>query len=362
MYLKKRKYQEEKVDLIYLIGQRRMLSKTEYAGKLLTQPYDRYREVYYQRRLVDLFEGLRDQIWFADRYLGEPQASRSKKPAEMRFVVVEDISYGMTRSDIVTCFGGHEDVLDVYITQNGVRRQYKRDVYINIAEGCDVDEFISSIGDQHAPYLLDLSGKQIREVCKITLSEAQGILDNFLRLHSPETSPNEPETGTDLEKIMLRLREEFLYCVVCSRQFDNYATMLRCCSAHSEDDFSQRSIEIASTPRDFSTIAYVDDDVEIGNFIIRTPESTFRCRSCQKLFEGFDFVKNHLSAKHPDIIQEVQGKKENFYRFIRNLDLFMLEIVEGTTDKRTPPFGRGHMNNNAVVYDFPHLFSGDVQI
>lgn len=340
------------MDLNYLVEQRRMLSKTEYANKMLPQPYDRYREVYYQRRLVDLFEELRGQIWFVDRYLGDMPAIRPEVPATMRFVLIENIPYGMSRLDAMNCFGGYDGVVSIYITQNGVRRQYRRDVYVNISDNCDANELMSAIGGQ--PHFLDLSKREIEEVCRVTLAEARGILGNLAGSQADEQD--------DAGKITRRLREEFLYCVTCSRQFDNYATMMRCCSSHAESDFSQRNIEIASTPRDLGSVVYTDDDAEIASFIIRTPESTFKCRSCQKLFEGFDFARNHLSAKHPDIILEIQSKRENFYKFIKNIDVFMLEVVEGTADGGVPHFGRSRTNSGAVVYDFPCLFSGDIRI
>lgn len=336
---------------------------------LFTQSYSKYLELYYQRRLIDVFSDFRMHQWFIDRYLDGNTPSDHTIPSSPYFIIIEDIDDTMSADLIMKNFKSREDVINVYITQKGSSGNYKRDVYINISQDEDQKRVIEAL-----PYktsYLDISDKHIDEVYNVSIEDARAIFQSlcFLSKKSPDetldsfVSGNNPSISDDriAELYVHALRKIFRYCTICSKQYDNYVSMIRQCSEHSLNDYCPRNIEIAAIFKDFSGITYIDEDLEVERHIIRTPEATFRCKNCSKLFNSFEYIKQHLYSRHPELIQDTKSKKENFKKFIDSIDFFILETVEGTSEKEPPSFGRSRKNPNIVVYDFPKLFSGDIK-
>lgn len=358
----KRGHSEQRVDLVFLLGQRRMLTKTEYAGKLLAQSYTRYQELYYQRRFLDIFELYKGQVWFAERYLADHGGSDTPTPAGNRYIVIEDIAEGMSEEEAHKLFGNRDDVLGISIVQKGMFNHYRRDVYAGIAPECDAEAYINAISDRYRAFVMDLSSLRIEEICKVSLTEAKDLYRALCRLSRKDLVSASIVDECSVETVLGRIREEFLYCTICAKQYDNRPAMFQRCSRHEESDFSYRNIELATTPKDFSKVSGMQEDDEISRYAVATPEETFRCKVCQKLFQGADFVYNHIRSKHADLMQDIERKVRDFQKFMSNVDCFILEVVEGTADRRMPLWGRGATHSELVAYDHPQAFTGEIHL
>ncbi|KAI4290944.1 hypothetical protein PAPHI01_0218 [Pancytospora philotis] len=356
----KREYADERVDFVFLIEQWRMLTADEYAAKQLAQPYARYQEVYYQRRIAEVYGAYKDAAWFSERYLSEGERAEQPRPEQPPsvYVVVESVSERMAVPEIHKCFGSSADVLATFIEQKGMQAQYKRDVYLQMAADCDVEAFIGAIGEQYRAYAIDLNSLPMEDLYTGSLEEARAVYRALCRLQrcGLDAAAGMASTG----EVVKALQDDFFYCLTCARKYDSYVAMRHVCSTHRADSLNARAVKLLTAPKDFSKVYYPYEARDIDRNLIRLSGSDFKCALCSKTFEGIDCITNHLVSRHPSVLEETDRNKRSFYRFVDGIDCFALALLEGTCDKRLPHWISGPDNGGKVVYDFPHLFSGEI--
>ncbi|KAI5176093.1 hypothetical protein PAEPH01_2234 [Pancytospora epiphaga] len=359
----KRGHSEQIVDLVFLLGQRRMLTMSEYAGKLLAQPYTRYQELYYKRRLSDIFEFYGNQVWFRERYLeNERRQNKEAVSNGNKYIVIEDIDEGITREELYRTYGSVDGVVSVSIAQKGTFGRFMRDLYVEVSEECNLDGYLKEVPKRYNAFILDISMMKINEICRIALVEAKKLYGVLCNLYGDGQVPESVLGETSTLSVLAAMRNEFLYCSICSKKYDNVPSMHRQCSRHSESDFSCRNIELATTPKDFSKICDLQESDDMCRYIIADHEEAFRCGVCQKRFQGTEFVYNHIKLKHSDLVDALAKKREDHRRFVLNIDFFILELMEGTSDKRMPLWGKSSINYRQTVYDYPLIFTGEISI
>lgn len=365
----KRKFQDYKVDLIFLVSQNRLLSKTEYESKSLPQSYSRYLELFYQRRLIAIFSEFKNRTWFIDRYFKEEPVTRPDSYSSPRFIVIEDIDQTMPYSLIKDTFANNQEILDIFIDQQDYEHKYTRNVYLNIKNTTDAEELISSLCFSSKAYSMEIKN-EIKEFYQLPLNNAQNILEELCKqdnvnvkdVYDTFIKDNNLENGESIETYVKILRNKFRFCTFCVKQYDSVASMHRYCSLHLNMTHCSRNVEILATPRNLNNIDYINEEMELAKHYSKTPDNTFKCNVCTKLFGGMEYIKQHLSTKHPDLIAETQKKKESFEKFTKNIDFYILDIVNGTEYKNTPDYAEVNVEDTAVIYDFPHLFSGEIKL
>jgi hypothetical protein len=111
---------------------------------------------------------------------------------------------------------------------------------------------------------------------------------------------------------------------------------------------------------DFGIMKNINFDFLLGRIIQKVEDKVFMCSLCEKKFETEEFTENHQKNKHGEEMKNRKVKYENFFKFIDSLDLFVLNLVEGSFEN-TPWFFKKR-DEKTIVYDMNHVFSGEIEI
>lgn len=68
-------------------------------------------------------------------------------------------------------------------------------------------------------------------------------------------------------------------------------------------------------------------EAEVMKHIQKENDAKYRCRECSKLFKGEDFVRKHIKAKHPALIDDFTIDIEMFNAFCRDPNKLRVEPV-----------------------------------
>lgn len=358
------------IDIYYLANQRILLSELEYYNRRLPRPYSEYCELYYQRRIVDIFDDFKDKKWFIERYLTEVKSPQQRHLRGKFVIVVEDLDPDAFAADIIKTFESSAAVKSVFISLKGPREDFKRNAYLLLNDNFDPHAIIKSLSLPYETFVVDLENLSINEICLISSAKAFEIIKSLCSLNkiNIETLQEEIDAAKDMNEedkamhYIKLLRDKFLFCHICYKQYDNDIDMLISCSKHSESNLNRRNIDILCNPKDFKHLNYMNEMNELQKHMIRTAEGNFKCLECHKDFESYEFASKHIVSKHPVLFTEINEQQTLFGNLIQNIDLFLLDVLEGTFIHPLPFFCKNYISSRIVVYDLPHLFSGEIKL
>ena len=132
MEIRKRANPKVMIDIHYLLNQTKIISKEEYKGRLINQPYSHYLEIFYKRRILEVFNIFFRENWFIQRYLTKRDSEVCNDFKSKLFVVIRDVasdlSHEKSMSDLIKTHSG--SIEKFFISQRGFECGFKRDYFL----------------------------------------------------------------------------------------------------------------------------------------------------------------------------------------------------------------------------------------
>ncbi|KAK6090644.1 hypothetical protein P3W45_000367 [Vairimorpha bombi] len=333
----KRSLTHENIDIFFLLNENRILTQSELKKVLPKENYGEYIKGFYRRRLIDIFNKNYECPWFAQKYL------KGKKEFKVWNFDFKNVYYLISEVSVDEDFSRLSEIsgyINHYlITPEG----FKMSIVIEMKEERNISEDILPIFVCNE-VKIDLI-KQEDLLCKDKQNSNQEILNalvNFYKIDLPKT--DDP------------LRNVFLYCTSCNKQYDSDVEMNYKCNKNCVGDTRRK--ELLANYTDFSYMKNVHMDFIIKSNIIKYEETVYQCAYCDKRFESENFINLHYEKKHKDELELRNKKYEEYKMFIDNIDLRILHLAEGSLEGK--PWYAKLADNGKVVYDMNRVFSGDI--
>lgn len=353
-------YEDEIIDLPFLLNAPRVLSEIEFNRKMPRSSYPQYFETFLKRKITDIFQKYSASQWFKDRYL---QINNSKNNLEAEKVgasfskalVIRNISATMPFAKVIERVLILCPKVHILTTQGGYDQNFCKTLYIPFKDCNGAEIALESLKKEFNVQILDLEHDVSSENTLATLNQAKAILKELQKYEkAPEIDISEPSVDS-YSKV---LRENFNFCLICCEKFDNPIECALACKMHSKKDFSVRNLDILGFPKkldeiNFSFCAFED-------YYSRTPENNFDCRLCDKTFSSREHAITHISNKHNDVSTVVAEKEENFRMFLEHIDFFLFDLALGTSTKTEPYYAKASLEDSTIIYDLPCTFSGEI--
>lgn len=364
---KRRHHEDWHVDLPFLLNAESMLTEEEFLCKMPSQSYTNYMGRFLRRRVVDVFERNVHRQWFRDRYLRESNSDIQPSFASSKFILLRDIAGDAPIESLASelqCISG---VVGVYASQNDGARGFTRDMYLNLSPGIDPESVVVHMEQGYSPVMFDMavdiaenylaSLSQLESVyavlCHLNNFDENSMFDSFF-MQGEKTTEKSVQSYTEI------LRNVFNFCTTCCRQYDNRCAMVFHCSKHTVQNFCSRALDLLGCTRDFPYTDISPCEGEQERLVSRTPEGRFRCIRCAEIFLSMELVTSHLASRHKELWESIGREHSSFTRFLGRIDPFILTMIQGYTDRVTPPYATVTTDKSTVVYDMPEIFSGDI--
>ncbi|ELA42744.1 uncharacterized protein VICG_00059 [Vittaforma corneae ATCC 50505] len=366
---KRRYYENEIVDLPFLLNAPRILTENEFKRKLPDASYSQYFDYFLKRKTLDIFLKYSNAQWFKDRYLNDSVEYSSPKDIQnftqkqaSKFIQIKNISGHVPLSEVVAKVKSIIPTSEILVSQNGSENNFTRNMFV-VGNGFGQELAIDNLRALFDVDIADISGKEVTNFSMANLDQAQRIFEELLKYENKdcitENLANEVRSKKDIDTYAKVLREDFYFCIDCCKKFDNWVDMVLSCSKHSQNDFCSRKFDILGHPKNIYLIKQSTESFE--RYYSKTQEKNYMCNQCEKTFLSVEFVTNHLRNKHKDIVSRIMESNSKLFRFLDRIDFFMFEMIFGTDQKSVPYYGICNVREGAVVYDIPCVFSGEIK-
>ncbi|KAM0686239.1 hypothetical protein COBT_002541, partial [Conglomerata obtusa] len=398
MNQKRRYYQasakEIIVDETYLIKSYRMVTEKE-LSLLVNYPYKNYLVDFYKDKIKKLFTLHFNNTWFKERYLINKnnkelytknldafnlrinELGNLKLDANIEFpfypytqkniFVSGELSYESRDKLLEMCsmcpgFNGMEIIISFF------KHQILRNIIITLNDSTDVDGSLHFMKDMSnslynfEPLIFkevfcSVSNLCLEEIDKIFIHT---LVKKFAKLYQIEIIIDETK---DLDYYILLLRFVFNYCYYCVVQYDSQIEMIKCCGCYhirnnnaGDRKVFNRKNEIITQEKNFDNLrpkTTALDDTFFKN--VKRDISGFLCTLCDKQFETENTIKTHLQKRHNDKIEINENFNKNYNLFLDNIDVKLLNNLEGIEDWKFPIFlhniEKENVIKNEIVYD-----------
>lgn len=372
---RKRRYYEEGedvfIDLPFLINSEKILTEKEFKEAIHNYDYASYFVKFLKRRATTCFDLYSTSQWFKDRYLKDKTDSVLQDGT--LFVIVKNIPSNLSEDDLIDQFSKLENISGVYLSRINISDFKSKNIFLLITDAEKIQSTIENLSLKHEVEKIDISEINIKEnynipqktlhcifnnLCSISNLEPEKICENFFKKYSKYNS-------ITTESLTALLRDTFNFCPVCCKQYDSKVEMLVNCSNHDEKKFCARSLTIFSYSCDYQSLkSSIQSKDETQKMILNTPENTYKCKKCSKIFSSLGYICTHINSKHWSDLMDYEKASILKCLFVGRLDFFMLDLLCGTQDGIPPSYARPQSSNssNQVVYDAPSIFSGNITL
>jgi len=362
----KRKYQEAEgiVDLPYLINAPRALSETELKRKFPNTTYSQYIESFFRRRVQSLFSSFCNTQWFKDRYFTEEEHSVYHGQIS-RCIRLSGVSGSSRLADVVRSVKTHVPTATVLVSDGKQEDDFERTLFV-VGEDLNLEEAVDALKDTFEVDIVDLSGTKIVNHNAPGLPQIKKVFEELIKyerrraVHVKDEDIARVVSTDTVECYSSFLRENFYFCTECCRKFDNQVEMLLNCANHTERSFCGRNYEILGYPKGVEQLKRTTET--LGSHYSLTREQNYICKHCSKTFSSVEFVVTHLKNKHENITRHIPENSELMMGFLDRIDFFMFGLIFGTNVRSVPYYGACEVKENAVVYDMPGVFSGEMTL
>lgn len=402
------------VDIFFLLNQRKVLTKKEFLAVLPRASYLSYMQAFYKRKLNKIFSACCNSEWFRRRYtdncvpgccdvvgrlrafLDSGACSTSERFSDYCHsnILVKNIPETMAYEDIEDLARKCLYFREFSMYQQEQRRSFGCVGVISIDGDCEEAlRFMESVTDRslkitfEAACFDDIKVRKCGLRGKAIVVAARDVFAAFLERclrHVPDAAHESCSDVLEaldrkaeascrpLDLYAVALRQVFLFCIFCYRQYDTvYEMRVLCGDWHvSVDDADEnaeakrmllRKHEIYMGCRSFDFLRTKNESTELDCFVLRKDSDRFKCDCCIKVFSSAEFAKNHVRNKHPDVMEKIQSRIKAFNLFVDGLDFFMVSCLSGTDDSHMPSFIDMAERVEGVRY-MDKVFSGDVYI
>lgn len=363
---KQRYYEDEIIDLPFLLNASQVLSEAEFKLKMPAASYSQYFETFLRRKVSDLFTRSFNSAWFKERYLGDKPVRKLYSGNAQEFVHIKNVLRSTPFSEMQAKIKAVIPECEIFTSQNGEADNFTRCFFVVSNEPITEDS-IRALREFSEARIVKISNRKITDLHLASLEQARALLEELWKYDKnahacvSEAQIDEIRRQTDSAVYTDFLREKFYFCLNCCRKFDNPFEMILECSAHSTSDFLPRRFEILCYPKNIDAISRPLENFE--KWYSRTQEKNYMCNQCEKIFSSSALVTDHLKNKHENIVQGIEENNAMFEIFLDNLDFFVFEQIFGTRSKMVPYYARCKMREgDAIVYDLPMVFSGDIRL
>lgn len=333
----KRNLNYDNIDIFFLLNENKILTETELQRLLPKENYQEYIKGFYRRRFIDIFNKNYDFSWFVQRYLNN---KREFKIWNFQFN-------------------------NYYFLIKGI--EFEEDLNKLIGLVGYVNHYVFTPEDLKLTIILEMETDRevyddIYSVFKVSSIFFTPLKINEFAVQSPKESDNYIlKILTEFYKVKLLdannpLQEMFLFCNICNIQYSSSIEMAHKCGKGCLPD--NRRKELLKNFKDFSFMKDIQIDFICKSNIIKFEENVYKCAYCEKKFESVEFINLHYQKRHSDEIALREKKYEDFKKFIDNLDLLIFYLAEGSLESK--PWFAKLSDDNKVIYDMNHVFSGEI--
>ncbi|EOB15096.1 Zinc finger C2H2 protein [Nosema bombycis CQ1] len=367
------KSHHDKIDIFFLLNQKQILTKNELNNILPLQNHEEYQMSFYKRKLSDFFLKNYNFDWFYSTYVEKVKIIKYNHfNINGNYLVIHNVSNYHTESSLRDVLSNLEGFVDLYLFRPDPFKSFRRDCYVKM-ENVEIESKFEEVktklndfkleitkitinyddnNDHNVNYSdLNLLIPIVKGLCKLyntTLEEVTEIQINS----SPYKDKSKPEF------YFFILKNIFLYDFNTSQQF--LSDLEFYIKSKATVGNPERRRELCMDYIDFGIMKNINFDFLLGRIIQKVEDKVFMCSLCEKKFETEEFTENHQKNKHADEMKNRKLKYENFFKFIDSLDLFILNLVEGSFEN-TPWFFKKR-DEKTIVYDMNHVFSGEIEI
>ena len=266
---KRRHYDEEVIDLPYLLNASRILSEKEFERKLPTGSYSQYFEHYLQRKII---------------YNGD-----SKK-----FIQISNIPESYSISEICEKLSAVEPSAKLLISQNGLDNGFKKNVVI-IGDGFDPELAIKSINTPFSTTIIDFSNFKIVTFNMARFDQIKNVFEALLKYERGSNITDDAidyvKSSNNADVYVDFLRDAFYFCTNCCKKFDNQFEMLTKCKNHTQNDYCERTHDILGYLKNIDATKQFFESIE--EHYTKTLESNLICKICKKTFTCMEYFNKH---------------------------------------------------------------------
>lgn len=360
----------DRIDIFFLLNKNQIVTKTELNNLLPLQNYLEYQNSYYKRKLCDIFLKNYTCDWFGN-YLGKRKELKYHNfDINGEYLIIYSVSNFHTAEDLYKILSGIEGFVSFTFFQPDTTKGFRRDCYVRM-DHSDLqskhEEIRSKLNDfkiEFGSVRIDVDENSVSEDKKVNLNDVIAVTRSICRLNNVTLEEvtelhNKVYFGKEGAELYLSiLKNIFLYNYSTSQQ--SYSDLEYYVKRNSTKGDAVRRRELLLEYKDFSYVKNISMDFLLGKTIDRREDGVFMCLFCEKKFENEDYVRQHHTKKHSSDIESRNKKYEDFSNFVDSLDVFILNIAEGSFDEN--PWFIKKRDERCVVYDMNHVFSGDIKL
>lgn len=295
--------------------------------------------------------------WFLDRYLHGSIINNNLPFIGNRVVVLS--GYDKSLKEAFNEFSKLENS-QMYYSQNNCMSKYLLEIYLNITDNIDYDDFILKIPSKLTPKLVNIV---IENNYVGTYSQLEGL---YGFLYSSSNDPamlnflENEESKKTVENITCVLRDQFFFCTTCANQYDNKAEMLIKCSSHAKNDTLIRALELFGHDYGFNDAEKYVRGFDLLNDFFDVSE-IYKCKVCEETFSDYKLGCQHYLQKHYNGEEEKKFMVLFECLLLSKIDILALDFIFGTVSKQVPWYSLGS-DVDEVIYDLPHVYSGNINL
>lgn len=397
------------IDLPFLIKERKVLTKKEFQKVVCREPFHVYKNIFFKRKIQEMYNNFKDQEWFRERYQSEnknvevyaerlkgilenPAYDLSSKITDYytKNIFISNIPAGYPLEDLRSLASKCLYFKEFSTYTNGFNNSFAMTGVISIdGNTSEAIEFMRSITSSHLNFKYSIVEFNTVNISESNLTRnndvkaASEIFKYLCKIHKIIEEENDGtfmklieqkanESDSPLNYYIMLLRKVFLFCYHCHREFDSvYAMKFFCGDHHVFSDKKQentvdnlifsRRYEVLKEYSDLSSFKKASIDPDLNEAVQLFGEENFKCNICGKPFKTAEYVKTHIKNKHQEFFEDIVEKFRLFNLFISNIDFLMFSALSGTDDKYIPGFLENLEKASGVKY-YDEVFSGEIKL
>lgn len=359
---RKRSYEENSVvDMPFLINAPRALSETELKRKFPVATYSHYMDSFLRRRTRAVFVENSSAQWFKDRYFNCEEFDIYTGNVG-KCIKLSGISASTPISDVICNVKTSFPTAKVLVSQGNRAVGFKRTIFV-VDDKITPEDALPILKGSFDAEIIDVSQLKIDSSNIADYTVIKNLFEELLKYerrrapHITDELISQTFSTNDVNCYSNFLRDNFYFCTYCCKKYDNQVEMHLRCSKHTPDDFCQRRNEILAYPKNFENAK--KGIATLNSYYKITQEQNYMCKKCEKTFATVEFVETHIRNKHEEV---ALPNNDLMIEFLDNIDFFMFDIIFGTNERSVPHYGVCDANSDAVVYDIPCVFSGNIDL